>query len=250
MSLSMVFLSLVLLYLVLGQPWLGRRLYQRLKAGQQSRLDVYRITMLVEWGLALFVVLVYLLGGIPLRLLGLYNPNGFSWPPGSIGSMLAGFCVALCVGVLGSGLVLWLRNRRGSAPARRSRRRHGVRAGEFDALLPRSLSEKWAFAGVAVTAGICEEILFRGMAVYVLNRQFSSLGPILTVVITALIFAIAHLYQGWTGMLAAGVIGVVFAFIYLSTGALWLPIFLHALVDLRALFVAQPVQPEPQPTND
>ncbi len=57
------------------------------------------------------------------------------------------------------------------------------------------------------------------------------------VVVAAVAFGAAHAYQGAAGVLLTGVLGGVFAALYLQTGSLLLPVLLHAAVDLRFLLV-------------
>jgi membrane protease YdiL (CAAX protease family) len=59
-------------------------------------------------------------------------------------------------------------------------------------------------------------------------------GPLAFVLATVL-FGLLHLYQKWTGVLTATLLGAVFAYLYLVSGTILLPIALHLLVDLRAL---------------
>ena len=76
------------------------------------------------------------------------------------------------------------------------------------ALLPRTQVEMVAWVCLSVTAGFCEEFIFRGY----LQRQFLALtGKVeLAVVFQALIFGIAHLYQGWKGALTITIYGALF----------------------------------------
>lgn len=226
MSPMLVVCWLVIAYLAFGEPIVGRKLYQGLVEGRRSRTAMYRFTMMWEWGLTLFVVLLFMAGGISLRLLGLYNPRGFTLPPGMFGGLIVGICGGLVVVVV--SLMVQARTQRKSTSPPRT-------VGKFDALLPRTTTERWLFAGLAITAGICEEVLFRGLPVYALSHP--NVGPVLMIFVTAVIFGIAHAYQGWLGILATGFMGALFTAIYLSTGALWIPMALHALIDLRALAI-------------
>lgn len=238
MSASLVILWLIAIYLTFVEPILGQRMYGKLQAGSISRIAFYRIRAIWEWSFALLVIIVFLASRIPLRLLGLYNPNGFVLSPGEIGGLIMGISTGMVV-VIGINIVASIWRNRAIARGHHAgffQSRPKVRQMHFDAMLPQTSKERWTFVGVAVTAGICEEILYRGMLVYLLNDKLQHFGPILTLFATAIIFALAHLYQGWKGMLQTGVLGFVFTGIYLSTGALWIPIFLHLLIDLRFLF--------------
>jgi membrane protease YdiL (CAAX protease family) len=67
------------------------------------------------------------------------------------------------------------------------------------------------------------------------------------IVLAALAFGWAHLYQGWTGVLATALLGGLFAWLYWATGSLLLPVLLHVLVDLRAMLVRVPATGAPAP---
>ncbi len=95
--------------------------------------------------------------------------------------------------------------------------------------LPHNNQEFTWFIFVAISAGICEEILYRGFLIWYFN-VFSSTA--IAIVSSAILFGIAHLFQGWKGCLQASFAGLVLAIIYLLTGSLWIPIALHIIGDL------------------
>lgn len=210
-------------YLVLGQPvvgsWSARRQHGRSDSGARRRR--YRRTMVLEWSLTA-VVLALVLAGPGLAL----GDLGLSWPRASAYTLVGG------LGFLASlGLLVGLRRKvdRGAevvAPA------------EVTALLPRTATERRAFARLAVTAGFCEELLYRGFLLAVAVAVAPELGPWRLVLVSGLAFAVAHTYQGVTGMVTAGVLGVAFAVLFLGSGSLLLPVLYHALIDLRLLVLA------------
>jgi membrane protease YdiL (CAAX protease family) len=75
-------------------------------------------------------------------------------------------------------------------------------------LLPHSRSELIVFMAVSATAGIVEEIIFRGY----LQRQFAALrmGGWTAVTLQAVIFGLAHGYQGSSHMFLIGIFGLLF----------------------------------------
>lgn len=232
---------LMIVYLALVEPAWGRKLYRKLQAHQLSRETFYRITLVWQWSAAIFVVVVSLISRIPLRLLGLGNPRGFILPSGIAGTAVVGFGIGLMVSAL---VLVWRRRRDRGTDGRPIQ---SGRGGQFDALLPRTSSQRRTWMAVAFTAGIVEEVLFRGMPVYVLTHQFSRIGPVLTILATACLFGFAHAYQGWKGVLMTTVMGALFTGIYLATGALWIPMALHVLIDLRVLLMV-PASETPIPT--
>lgn len=105
--------------------------------------------------------------------------------------------------------------------------------GDIGALLPRTRGELPYGAGLAVSAGVLEELMFR-LAMPALLFGIWPDGVLAFAVSTAL-FGVLHLYQKWTGVLTATLLGAVFASLYLVTGSILVPIALHLLIDLRAL---------------
>jgi CAAX protease family protein len=75
-------------------------------------------------------------------------------------------------------------------------------------LLPQTLRELGFFTALALIAGFCEELIFRGY----LQRQFLALtgNTIAAVVLQGIVFGAAHLYQGAKGVLVISVYGMMF----------------------------------------
>jgi membrane protease YdiL (CAAX protease family) len=108
------------------------------------------------------------------------------------------------------------------------------------ALLPGTPVERCHFAAISIGAGITEELLFRGFLIWYLGFYFPRLNSLELIAISSILFGVCHLYQGVLGVIGTGVIGAVFASLYLSTGSLLLPATVHALVDMRMLAILTP----------
>jgi membrane protease YdiL (CAAX protease family) len=88
---------------------------------------------------------------------------------------------------------------------------------------------------VSVVA-VAEETIFRG---YLLLRFKTVFGnTAVAVVLSSAIFAVGHGYEGSAGVVTVGVMGLVFALIYLWRGSLAAPIVMHFLQDFIAIVVA------------
>ena len=105
--------------------------------------------------------------------------------------------------------------------------------GDIRALLPRNNAELPYGAGLALSAGIFEETLFR-LGLPALVFGIIGDGPI-AFVLCSVLFGLLHLYQKLTGVLVATVVGLVLAFIYVVSGSILLVIAIHAIIDLRSL---------------
>jgi membrane protease YdiL (CAAX protease family) len=82
-----------------------------------------------------------------------------------------------------------------------------------------------------VTAGICEEILYRGYLFWYLGHR---LEPIPTLVVASVIFGFGHTYQGLRGVLLTTAVGAFLGLAYGVTGSLFAPMLIHALMDLHS----------------
>lgn len=88
---------------------------------------------------------------------------------------------------------------------------------------------------VWVSAAIGEEIVFRGFLIGRLEVAFggtSRLATAAAVALSTVLFAFAHAYQGPTGILVTGVLGFVFALLFVASGRnLWTNIIAHGVYD-------------------
>ncbi len=86
---------------------------------------------------------------------------------------------------------------------------------------------------VVISISIFEEILFRRILAQKINNV---LGIKKAIWISALIFAISHIYTD-TGILSAFIVGSVFTLIYLKTNNIYLSIIAHLLYNLTTYFL-------------
>lgn len=117
-------------------------------------------------------------------------------------------------------------------------------------LLPRTRADRVAFLSLSVTAGVVEELCYRGFGIAALRTVWPGATHPWLIVLTAAAFGFAHLYQGPVGVAGTGAVGAVLAFITLDAGTLWPAIVLHALLDARMVllprrFVERLGRPEP-----
>jgi membrane protease YdiL (CAAX protease family) len=105
-------------------------------------------------------------------------------------------------------------------------------------LIPRSGTEKIAFAGLSFSAGIAEELVFRSFLIGALVMASGSM--VLAVAVSVSVFAAAHAYQGWSGAVRVAVLGLILTAPFLITGSVYPSILAHIALDLIAgLVLAQ-----------
>lgn len=105
---------------------------------------------------------------------------------------------------------------------------------EFHALTGNLKLTALYIALVWIVAAFGEEMIYRG---YLMNRVADLLNRTRTgwgvsLIVVHVVFGLAHMYQGWTGVLDEGLMGVLLALIYLRTRRnLAVPIVAHGIQD-------------------
>jgi membrane protease YdiL (CAAX protease family) len=99
-----------------------------------------------------------------------------------------------------------------------------------DSLLPSSPLEIIIWIGVSITAGICEELAFRGF----LQRQLHALtgNTVLAVLAQGLVFGLFHAYQGWKNVVVISLLGVLFGALAAWRRNLRANVLVHAWADI------------------
>ncbi len=102
-------------------------------------------------------------------------------------------------------------------------------------LMPENGRERfWALFGLAPTAGLCEEFLYRGCLLAQATAWFHSAAW--GVVVSSIAFGFAHSYQGFNGMIRAGLLGALLAWPVVQLGSLYPSMAAHFMIDAVALF--------------
>ena len=233
-------------YLVVGEPLVGhvlhRRFEGRLRTDDGARRSFYGRLLVLEWGLAAVALVVWLAApGVDAGAVGLRWPQSWPGPVATAATVLVLGFVVVSTRALRSGAL----TRAATELRRPGEGRHAEPAVHATlALLPRTPGERRLFTLVGVTAGVCEEWLYRGFFLAVVAAVGGGLPTPVLVAVGALVFGLAHAYQGVAGIVTTGVLGGVMTGLYLGTGSLLLPVLLHALVDLRFLLVPASALPD------
>src|SRR5262245_48206085 len=154
-------LWLLVILLVLVQPvfgwWRFRRFIARGEAVTTRRkLRLYFIVLLTQWGLTALCAWVMARRQLNIADLGLLHPGpAWAWIlAGAIGLVLAGATMVAVRSI-----------RRGTSEVP-SHLRHIAR------ILPTNAMERIGFVPVALTAGTCEETLYRGFLTFAFYQAF------------------------------------------------------------------------------
>jgi len=212
-----VFLFVLLIVAPIHGALALRKILRKIEAGERAyRVKLYRETTLVEWAaLAVLSIAWYLLSR-PAADLGLVLPTGAAGYAGAAVVALATILLTWS----------WMRTRRMTLE---DKARHAKALGKLAFFLPQNAHQFRNFVALSVTAGIVEEIVYRGFVIWYLT-QFMPIWA--AVIVSSLVFGLGHSYQGTSGATRAGLVGLVFAVLYVSTGSILLPIIAHAVLDI------------------
>lgn len=222
---------LIVLFLIVIFPIWDRVETRRLRSDptERARIRSYRIT--IGW---LWIVTILLLLTTPITTLiyPIVDPRLAQVP---LRAVALGMVAAILAGALLPVLLV-----RRSEKARTQQLTQLERISFF---LPRSRAERWWFALVSLSAGICEELIFRGFLIQYFTQLPISIAPFVAYLLSALVFGIDHAYQGVAGIVSTAFLALVFTVLFVATGGIWLPMLVHALIDLRILLIVPPAPP-------
>ena len=136
--------------------------------------------------------------------------------------------------VLPVGTVIWKKLRK------RPLKYSSAALKSFSYFFPATWTERRWWMFVCITAGVCEETLFRGFLLHYLHVFPWTLNLTLALLISSVIFGFNHLYQGAGGVAGTVIVGFLFGLLFLLTGNLLPPIILHGVIDLRMLAILRP----------
>lgn len=228
---SLVLFALLVIHLAVVSPLMGRRTYAALRENRSMYTRTFLAWIGELWALA-FVALaiVGLSPDLDLADLGLVPAEDLSTMLGMIvGATVVSLALALVV-----------RLKKVTMPGQAA----------FEELIPATAAERWLALALAVSAGVCEEIVFRGLLISGFMSILDVSRPVAAGLALAL-FVVGHLYQGWRGMVMVTLAGFSLTALYFSTGSLLLPIVLHILVDVRSLLITsrRPARPAATPVG-
>lgn len=224
---SFILMQLMAAYTVLVEPFLRTNFYRMLKKQLNieatARILFYRTQLLWEWSWVVVLVVIAIPIPEPLKWMGLTLPNQIGW-------------IILAALLLGIGLssVLLRRNPGAMAAMQRSLEATSI-------LLPSTPRERKWFAATAITAGICEELLYRGFLMHYLPSTFPTLDWLTVSILSGIIYGLSRAYQGMKGILQTALTGFSFAIVFYLGGSLLPAMVFHALAELRTLYLWQPV---------
>lgn len=212
-----------LVFLMLGVvlPCRGRARLRKLLAiphvGMMERLSLYTSTIAFQWIIAALVA---------------WRAWAHGFTAAELGLTIDGKGRVLLIGIGGAAtlaILQWLNLRRmGRLPAAE----RGLLQSLAERIFPQSRVEMLPYFTLAVTASLCEEFLYRGFALAAIVRAGSPAWA--AVVISSILFGLAHIYQGRAGSISTMLLGALFGTARIVYHSLVPVVLWHSGVDLVA----------------
>ncbi|MFK4067726.1 CPBP family intramembrane glutamic endopeptidase [Streptomyces sp. NPDC029674] len=220
--------------LLLAEPWAGRRMYgslaRRRDTEPRALVRYFGLMLALWWAFAALTVAALLLSpGTTAAHLGLTVPERPAY---------------VVAGILLAGAIAVASGRNFHDLAKRGRHVPGLSA--IEAMLPRTTEERRLAIAVAVTDGLCAELVYRGLLI-AFGVGALGLDLYVAAALSVLVYALAGLYQGRQGVLVFALFGAVFTGLYFATGSLLLPVAVHVILSVRDLTLPAPEQPRTAP---
>ncbi|MDA1265257.1 MAG: CPBP family intramembrane metalloprotease [Planctomycetota bacterium] len=180
-----------------------------------GRVRGYLTTMAFQWTQTLVLLGAWLWFARDWSSLGLGFQAG------------VGFWVVLALVVVLVAQQLWQLRRAHHDGAFRERVRPQVEP--VRAMVPTDRRERRWFDALSWTAGVCEEIVYRGFVIWYLGTWMPTWAALL---VGSIAFGLLHMYEGPKA--AGQIVGIalVFGGLYLASGSLWIPMVAHAVLDM------------------
>ena len=171
------------------------------------RMSIYTGTILVLWLLAVLAYLASVFSGFTMRQLGLV----------SLPIAQVALWTAAAIGAAALILVAFK-----AAGMRETAIMHEI--------IPVTRLEKSVFCGLSVSAGICEELAFRGFLLTAVTIASGSVAA--GVLLSSIAFGLLHAHQNAAGAARAALLGVALCIPLLITGSIYPSMTAHALIDI------------------
>jgi len=215
--------TLLITALILGNSFLGSSKIQGVGSGAHgSRILLYGGTFITQ-----LILIVIIWFGIRSRGVRMRDLIGGRWE--TVEAFLLDVGIALGFWFVAVLLLAGLRIALGTIDLHNMQKSVDDTIRILGPLAPHTYLEAGFFVLLSVSAGLFEEIIFRGY----LQRQFGAIGrnAVVGIVISAAIFGLGHAYQGPRMMIVIGVFGSFFGILAHFRKSLRPGMMAHALQD-------------------
>jgi len=217
----------LVLFFTVGVPLIALTVWfpllKRSHAQGRPHMFIYMILggVVIQWVLVAVVFARWGALGRPLQALGMVAPGGtrfwFTFAVFAVGLL---YLVVQHVLVMGS---------------RENQQQLMEQLSPLRAILPDTRGKFTVFMVASLTAGFCEELLYRGVLTWYLSAYAPQLAAYAG---SSLLFGLGHAYQGGKGVAQTALMGAIFMALMHFSGSIWLSMLLHAAVDINSGIMA------------
>jgi membrane protease YdiL (CAAX protease family) len=218
--------ALILLFLGIAVPLLGRRRVRQLmqipSTTKMDRLSLYASTLAFQWVAAGVI---------------LWRSSAHEIRTSQLGLAMTNPALTVTISVVLSALILLNQIMGLRRLVARPDKIQGILPQLALKLFPQDDVERLAFFALVATVAVCEELIYRGFVQRVF-QDWSRDSVVVSVVGSAVFFALAHLYQGRRGLISTLTIGLLFSTIRAWTGSLLPCVVAHFVADITVGMLA------------
>lgn len=188
-----------------------KKVNENIKNNEKYRLVDYKQTLIIFWGLTILI---------------LVNSYFYTHPTLNFTPKLSFINIILSIAVIGFAFFQYTTTKvsRDSATIAKEKLK------DIYHYLPKNDKELQWFLLLSISAGICEEIIFRLFLFEFLNETTQLL---IAFVLTNLIFSLTHIGSGKKNLLSSFIMGLLFSMTYYFTDNIWIAIILHIAIDIN-----------------
>ena len=221
-------------FTLLYEPIIGYWLYQRFKirvlTNPTIRVRYYQIVMLGLWLPTLIILIVVVTSELTLEDLRIIMP---SININALGPAVT--YIVIGVALLYSILLLYYAIGYFISDHVKNKmivmKQEQMKQIKYTEILPVTKKDKVVWNQVAWTAGITEEIIYRGFLIIAFNTLFPEWSIWSVLFCASILFGLAHTYQGLSGVIRTTIFGFVFGMLAVALNSIIPLILLHALID-------------------
>lgn len=230
-------LWLIIFFTLVYEPIIGYFEYQKFKItvkdNANERSKYYKKIIIGLWVPTIFILFLVSFTQLNLKDIGIALPTINPDPLGTVMTyslLIITFLYLLIVMYYCVGYHFSHKIRTKFLQAKENQ----LNTASFSDIMPVTTKEKHIWNYVSLTAGITEEIIYRGFLIFAFSYLFPDLSIWYVLILSSVLFGLAHTYQGLAGVVRTTVVGLLFAGLYVGLGSILPLIVLHFLIDYVA----------------
>ncbi|MCJ8007055.1 CPBP family intramembrane glutamic endopeptidase [Lederbergia wuyishanensis] len=232
-----IIIWLVITFLFLYEPIYGYFDYQkfkeRVRRNPNERTKYYKKVMVGLWIPTLVILGLVIFGPLTWHDIGL---RGITLDTDPLGTWVT--YIVIGIAILYTLLLIYYFV--GSKVSKKIQQeiikatKRDLEKSKFADIMPVTKEDKKVWTFVSWTAGITEEIIYRGFLIFAIPHLFPSLSIWAVLIISSIIFGLAHTYQGFSNVVRTSIVGLFFAVLYMCLHSIIPVMLLHFFIDYIA----------------